>query len=388
MISILQAMIRRNYKNILLENLERYPAVALLGPRQVGKTTLAKEFDGLYFDLELEEEQLRLNLKWDDLVKQPSLVILDEAQSYPEIFPKIRNAVDQNRKQNGKFLILGSVSPTLMKNVSESLAGRIALCELSPFDIHELNLQLEDDLWLTGGFPDGGILNPDTFPEWQQYYLDLLAMRDLPLLGLPAKSQVTKRFYKMLAISHGQLWNASQIGKSLGVSYHTVNTYLDYLEDVYLLRRVPPFMTNLKKRLVKSPKIYFRDSGLLHGLLNVDSYDNLLSQPWVGASWEGWIIEQILIFLKNNGVAHDGPYFLRTSDGYEIDCILNIQNTHWAIEVKLSSSPGLGDLNRLVQTAELAGIKHCALISRQRKAVHSGNIISADIFGFLNRILD
>ena len=189
-------MIRRNFKNILSKNLKLYPAVALLGARQVGKTTLAKEFGGIYFDLELEEDQLRLNLKWDELINQPALLILDEAQNYPEIFPKIRNAIDQKRKQNGRFLLLGSVSPALMREVSESLAGRIALGELTPLDLEELQLQKEDDLWLMGGYPDGGILNSDTFPGWQQNYLDLLAMRDLPLLGLPAKHQVTKRFFK------------------------------------------------------------------------------------------------------------------------------------------------------------------------------------------------
>lgn len=380
-------MINRNFKNILSKNLKLYPAVALLGSRQVGKTTLAKEFNGIYFDLELEEDQLRLNLMWDELINQPALLILDEAQNYPEIFPKIRNAIDQKRKQNGRFLLLGSVSPALMLEVSESLAGRIALGELTPLDLEELQLQKEDDLWLMGGYPDGGILNSDTFPSWQQNYLDLLAMRDLPLLGLPAKHQVTKRFFKMLAINQGQLWNASQIGKSLGISYHTVNTYLDFLEDVYLIRRAQPFLPNLKKRLVKSPKIYYRDSGLLHAIMKVDSFDSLLSQPWVGASWEGWIIEQILSFLNNNGIPHEGPFFMRTSDGYEIDCILKIRATTWAIEIKLSNSPGRDDFNRFIQTAQLAGIEHCALISRQRNAIQSGNVISSDIFGFINTIL-
>ena len=380
-------MIRRNFKIILSKNLKLYPAVALLGSRQVGKTTLAKEFDGIYFDLELEEDQLRLNLMWDELINQPALLILDEAQNYPEIFPKIRNAIDQKRKQNGRFLLLGSVSPALMREVSESLAGRVALGELTPLDLEELQLQKEDDLWLMGGYPDGGILNSDTFPSWQQNYLDLLAMRDLPLLGLPAKHQVTKRFFKMLAINQGQLWNASQIGKSLGISYHTVNTYLDFLEDVYLIRRAQPFLPNLKKRLVKSPKIYYRDSGLLHAIMKVDSFDNLLSQPWVGASWEGWIIEQILCLLNNNGIPHEGPFFMRTSDGHEIDCILKIRATTWAIEIKLSNSPGRDDFNRFIQTAQLAGIEHCALISRQRNAIQSGNVLSSDIFSFINTIL-
>jgi len=380
-------MVKRNFELVLARNLKLYPAVALLGSRQVGKTTLAKEFEGIYFDLELEEDQLRLNLKWDELVDQPALLILDEAQNYPEIFPQIRHAIDQNRKQNGRFLLLGSVSPALMREVSESLIGRIALCELTPFDLTELKLQKEDDLWHMGGYPDGGILNNATFPGWQENYLDLLAMRDLPLLGLPAKHQVTKRFFKMLAINHGQLWNASQIGKSLGISYHTVNTYLDFLEDVYLIRRVRPYLPNLKKRLVKSPKIYYRDSGLLHAIMKVDSFNNLVSQPWVGASWEGWIIEQILSILNNNSIAYEGPFFLRTSDGYEIDCILKIRSTTWAIEIKLSSSPGRGDFDRFIQTAHLAGIEHCALISRQRNATQSGTVSSSDIFSFIKTVL-
>jgi predicted AAA+ superfamily ATPase len=168
----------------------------------------------------LEQERLRLDIQWNNLIKSKEVVILDEAQNYPDIFPRIRNAIDNERKRNGRFLILGSVSPGLMQGVSEFLTGRIALCELNPFSVREVNGEGDERLWLMGGYPDGGIIKEQDFPVWQENYLDLLAMRDLPVWGLNARPPVIKRFFGMLAASHGTIWNASQIGKSLGLSYH------------------------------------------------------------------------------------------------------------------------------------------------------------------------
>jgi len=380
-------MIKRLITKNIISRLKSYPAVAILGPRQVGKTTLAKTLSKTYYDLELEQERLRLDIQWNSLIKSKEVIILDEAQNYPEIFPRIRNAIDIERKRNGRFLILGSVSPGLMQGVSEFLTGRVALCELNPFSVLEVDGKRDERLWLMGGYPDGGIIKEQQFPVWQQNYLDLLAMRDLPVWGLNARPPVIKRFFGMLAASHGNIWNASQIGKSLGLSYHTVNSYLAYLEQTYLVRRLLPYHTNIKKRFVKSPKVYWRDSGLLHSLLHVHTADALLTQPWVGVSWESWIIEQILIFLNISGSSYEGPYYLRTNDGYEIDLILSLSGMTYAIEIKLSSSPGKGDRDRIEKTADMIGADRRVLISKIPGHVESKAFVSTNLRGFLTKTL-
>jgi predicted AAA+ superfamily ATPase len=274
-----------------------------------------------------------------------------------------------------------------MQGVSEFLTGRIALCELNPFSVLEVNGGRDERLWLTGGYPDGGIIKEQDFPVWQENYLDLLAMRDLPVWGLNARPPMIKRFFGMLAASHGTIWNASQIGKSLGLSYHTVNSYLGYLEQAYLVRKVLPYHTNIKKRFVKSPKVYWRDSGLLHSLLHVRTADMLLTQPWVGVSWEGWIIEQILMALNISGSSYEGPYFLRTNDGYEIDLILSVSGMTYAIEIKLSSSPGRGDRERIEKAADMIGADQRILISKAPDHVESDDFVSTNLRGFLTKTL-
>ncbi len=357
-------MLKRQLAKQLQDRLKRFPAVALLGPRQSGKTTLAKTFSKNYFDLEQPQEQLRLDLNWDILINSKELVVLDEAQVLPNIFPRIRGAIDAKRKQNGRFLLLGSVAPALMKNVSESLAGRLAICELYPVILTELcKPATAGQLWLRGGFPDGGILQKKNFPIWEKNYLDLLAQRDLPFWGLPAKPQTTLRFFKMLAALHGQIWNASKIGASLGLNYHTVNTYLEYLQNAYLILSLPSYHANIRKRLVKSPKIFWRDSGLLHALLEISSMESLLSAPWVGASWEGWCINQILATLKTKGEDIDAHYF-RTNDGHEIDLVLKFSKGFWAFEFKLTSSPGLDDMKKFNASADLIKADKRVLVSQ------------------------
>ena len=375
-------MIKRHLWALIISRLRNFPAVALLGPRQSGKTTLARKISGVYYDLEVEQERLRLNLQWDTIVESKVPVVLDEAQNYPEIFPRLRNTIDAHRNKNGRFLILGSVSPGLMKQVSEFLTGRLAICELAPFYLLEVKRSLEDPLWLAGGFPAGGILKVDQFPVWPTNYLDLLAMRDLPAWGLSASAQVTKRFFKMLAASHGTIWNASQIGKSMGLSYHTVNSYLDFLEQAYLIRRLQPYFSNIRKRLVKSPKIFWRDSGLLHALLGIHRLDGLLAQPWVGMSWEGWVIEQILTCLNVNGFNHEA-FFLRTGDGYELDLVLKIRGEIWALEIKLSTTPSNADLERLKKTGKLIKADKQFLISRTNQEIFGEKTISTNLRGFL-----
>jgi len=376
-------MIPRAAKQLVLERLETYPAVSLGGPRQCGKTTLARTIGGIYFDLEQPSEHLRLDLEWEEHIAARELVILDEAQSWPELFPRLRGVIDKERKRKGRFLLLGSVSPSLMIQVSESLTGRLSLVELTPLLWAELKTQASRGRrWLCGGYPDGGVLEPRSFPQWQRDYLALLSQRDLPTWGLPAKPRTTDRLLRMLAALNGQVWNASQVGKSLGLSYQTVNTYLDYLEGAYLIRRLQPYQINLRKRLVKSPKVYWRDSGLLHALLNVSDESTLLAQPWVGASWEGHVIEQVLGQLKATGRSFDSYYF-RTSDQYELDLVLDFGKALWAIEIKLTTSPGPEDMVRLDKTADLIDASRRFLISQTRRPGGNGRRVSCDLPTFL-----
>jgi len=383
-------MVSREITPVVRERLATFPAVAIVGARQVGKTTLAREIAGSenYYDLELAEERTRLDVQWEQVSKAPNPVVLDEAQAFAEVFPRLRATIDDDRGRKGRFLILGSISPSLMRRVSESLAGRIALCELKPFSLAEVGADRLDELWLWGGYPDGGVLGDETGPQWAANYLDLLAMRDLPDWGLPAKPAMTKRMFAMLAAIHGGVWNASGIGRSLGLSYHTINSYLDYLEQAFLVRRVPAWSANIKKRLVKSPKIYWRDSGLLHALLRVRDFDSLLIHPRVGNDFEGFVIEQTLARLENLGIALDGPYFLRTSDGKEIDLVIGVGSRLLAVEVKLSSAPDVGDLRRLEAAAGLIGADVCALVSRTVRPAYSDTAWSCDLSGFLDRLAD
>jgi predicted AAA+ superfamily ATPase len=378
-------MISRHLKTHIQYLLGRFPAVALLGPRQAGKTTLARTLSATYFDLEIESEQLKLDLQWEAVMASGQLVILDEAQNAPDIFPRLRHHIDERRGQKGRFLILGSVSPGLMRQVSEFLTGRIAVCEISPFSLLETEEQALDPLWLYGGFPDGGILQEGQFPVWQNSYLDLLAMRDLPAWGLPAIAPVTARFFKMLASANGAQWNASQIGKSMGLSHHTVNSYLDYLEQAFLIRRLQPYFANIKKRLVKSPKVYWRDTGLLHALMGIDSIEDLWVQPWAGSSWENFVIEQILICLNNLAIPHDA-FYLRTSTGEEIDLLLKIRSRLWAFEIKLSTTPEKRDLEKLSRVAGLIKADYIVLVSRAGGEIDGGNTLSTNLPGILKRL--
>ena len=379
-------MRRRAVAALLRRRLRAFPAVALVGARQCGKTTLARSLGGRYFDLEQEADRLRLDIEWDAVVRSRGLTVLDEAQSWPAVFPRLRGAIDADRRRHGRFLLLGSVSPSLMREVSESLAGRLAVCELTPFLVGELPRRVADDLWLRGGYPDGGVLGGPAFPDWQRQYLALLAQRDLPAWGLPARPAVTDRLFRILATSHAAVWQAAPVGASLGLSYHTVSSYLEYVEGAYLVRRLPPFLPNLRKRLIRSPKLYWRDSGLLHALLGVGSREQLLAQPWLGASWEGWVIEQVLGHLASRGQVHEA-YFFRSSDGLEVDLVLEMGRTRWAIETKLTTAPAPADMERLVRAGDLIGATRRCLVSRTARPAAAGNTLSCDVAGLL-RALD
>jgi predicted AAA+ superfamily ATPase len=379
-------MIRRQIQLLVEHRLNQYPAVALVGPRQCGKTTLAQKLGGLYVDLEQEPERLRLDLDWDALEQSDDLVILDEAQTWPDLFPRLRGAIDRDRKRMGRFLLLGSVSPSLMTRVSESLAGRLSLVELTPFLQTELrNRSHRENLWLCGGFPDGGVLERERFPRWQRDYLALLTQRDLPSWGLPTRPQTTDRLLRMLTAVHGQTWNASQIGQSLGLSYHTVNSYVDYLAGAFLIRRLPPYRPNIRKRLIKSPKIYWRDTGLLHAQLNITDEHTLLAQPWVGASWEGFVIEQTIGMLSSVGRPFEA-FFFRTSDQHELDLVLEMGDQLWALEVKLTASPGPHDMDRLDNTADMIGATRRFLVSKTKRTAGVADRASCNLSWLLDRL--
>jgi len=359
--------------------------VAILGPRQCGKTTLARQFSGAYFDMETQGDQTRLDAEWEALAGGEALVVIDEAQQAPEVFSRLRGTIDADRKRNGRFLLLGSVSPALMKNVSESLAGRMGLVRMTPFILPELKAGQLDELWLRGGYPDGGILQPDMFPMWQQDYLDVITSRDLPTWGLPSRPQQTLRLLAMLAAVHGQSLNASQLGASLSLDHKTVLRYCDFLEGAFLIRRLQPFFTNIRKRLVKRPRVYWRDSGLLHAIMNVGDLEQLYRQPWLGHSWEGFVIEQTLTAITAVG-RRVQPLFFRTSDGYELDLVLDWGSQRWAVEIKLTSNPSTGMIDRLNKTADMIDADRRILVCRAPRKIENKQLLVVNPSGWIRQL--
>ncbi len=378
-------VLRQNSERVSLK-LKRSPAVVLVGPRQCGKTTLARALSGIaYFDLERDADRLRLDMEWATLVAGRACVVLDEVQTMPELFPRLRGEIDEQRKRNGRFLLLGSVAPSLMRHVAESLAGRMAILEMTPFMASELPEEQWDSLWCYGGYPDGGILAEAQFPEWQHDYLTLLAQRDFPVWGLPALPPVTLRLLKMLAAVQGQAWNASQIAQGLGLTYHTVNGYVDFLEQAFLIRRIPAWSGNVLKRIVKSPRLYWRDSGLCHALLGLRSKNDILDQPWVGHSWEGWVVEQIINAFQLAGIAVS-PSWFRTQDQLEADLILEFGAERWAIEVKLTSLPKNEDMRALRKVSDLVAATRSILVSRTHDSAWGEKDASVNLSALLAHI--
>lgn len=336
----------------LIETLARqFPAVMILGPRQCGKTTLARHFlQGNYFDLERPSDyqvfagDIELAL---GRLNEP--LILDEAQTVPQLFSVLRSVIDEKRDQSGRFYLLGSVSPALVRQVSESLAGRIAIVELTPFlhmEVAGADLDLST-YWLRGGYPDAcRETDEQRRVRWHEQYVQTLVQRDLASYGLKTSPFEMRRFLGMLAHIHGGLLNASDLGRSLGVSYRTVSNYLDILEAHFLIRRLRPWFTNLGKRLVKTPKVYLRDSGLLHYLLGIRTDRDLLQSPRQGASWEGCLAEQIIAL---EGLRHVGSqfWFYRTRAGAEIDLVVERGGQRIGYEFKCASSVGRSDASGL-----------------------------------------
>lgn len=346
-------MIRRNALSEVSKRLEDIPAVAILGPRQAGKTTLALQLaeqrPAHYLDLQLEADRVRLSDPAAYLQSHSGkLVILDEIHRVPEIFSSLRSVIDINRRagrRNGQFVILGSASPALLRQSGESLAGRLSYLELHGINASEA-LQyanpeapvapILNSLWLRGGFPESYLASTDNGSlQWRRDFITTYLQRDIPDLGPRIATETLRRFWTMLAHLSGGLLNRSDLARSLDVNATTVSRYLDLMVDLLLVRRLQPWHGNYGKRLVKSPKVYVRDSGVLHALLAIDHYDNLLGNPKLGDSYEGFVIEQVLGSIPSDTQA----WFYRTAAGAEIDLLLEFGNERWAIEIKHSSAP-------------------------------------------------
>ena len=338
-------MISRLLYPKLSEALAYSPAVALLGPRQVGKTTLALEIgqtvSALYLDLESEQDLAKLAQPELYLADhQDRLVIIDEVHRLPGLFPVLRGLIDQGRRaglRTGRYLLLGSASLDLLKQSGETLAGRIAYLELAPFHVLETGELPSETLWVAGGFPES-LLAPDPRQSlrWRQDFIRTYLERDIPQFGPRIAAETLRRFWVMLAHNQGGLLNTAQFSRNLGVDVKTVNGYLDLLVDLMLVRRLPPWHANIGKRLVKSPKVYVRDSGLVHALLAIQDKESLLAHPVVGQSWECFVIENLLAA----GMGHVQGFFYRTGGGAEIDLLLLWPDgSLWAVEVKRSLSP-------------------------------------------------
>jgi len=338
-------MIERRLTSHLQLLLEQIPAVALLGPRQVGKTTLAltiaEKQGSLYLDLESEGDRLKLSDPEHYLAKHENeLVILDEVHRLPNLFQPLRGLIDRGRRRGrraGRFLLLGSANINLLQQSGETLAGRIAYLELTPIDALEAGRDNLERLWLRGGFPDS-LLAPDDASSlrWRRNFIRTYLERDIPQLGPRIPAETLRRFWTMLAHQQGGLLNAAQLARSLAVDGKTVAAYLNLLVDLLLVRRLPPWHHNVGKRLVKSPKVYIRDSGLVHALLNLENREALLGHPVAGLSWEGLVIESLL------AVAPEGTEacFYRTAAGAEMDLVLVLPDNHrWAIEIKRGLAP-------------------------------------------------
>lgn len=343
-------MLHRRLETKILEALKRSPSVALMGPRQVGKTTLAhtisKHIPSVYLDLEnrLDLEKVK-DIEVFHAANHGKLIILDEIQRLPEVFAPLRGIIDKERrrgKKAGQFLFLGSASLDLLQQSSESLAGRIAYLELYPLDLLEFTRNNKDainTLWVRGGFPESVLASSlkNSF-AWRNDFIRTYLERDIPQLGPRIPAETLSRFWTMLAHNQGTLLNAAQMARNLEVSGVSVGRYLDLMVDLLLVRRLPPWTSNLGKRLVRSPKVFVRDSGLTHALLHITSFNELLGHPVVGGSWEGFVVENIMAVVESR----TRPYFYRTTGGAEIDLVLELSGKErWAIEIKRSSAPSL-----------------------------------------------
>jgi len=333
-------ILRNNTHNNITTALERSRIVAILGPRQCGKTTLARQFvppdSTAYFDLEDPLSLARLDEPMTALRDLSGLVVIDEVQRRPELFPILRVLADRTPLP-ARFLILGSAAPDLLRQSSESLAGRMETVPLSGFTINDVGMSAHQVHWLRGGFPLSFLATSDSNSvAWRKSFIQTLLERDIPSFGLGTPAPTLFRFWTMLAHYHGQVWNAAEPARSLGIGETSVRRYLDLLEGVYMVRQLQPWHENLKKRQVKSPKVYIRDSGLLHQLLGIRTLPELLSHPKCGASWEGYVIEEII-----SSVQPDEVYFWATHAGAELDLLLFQDGRRFGVEIKRADAPRL-----------------------------------------------
>jgi predicted AAA+ superfamily ATPase len=332
-------MIRRSQAMRAVRSaLANNPVCVLLGPRQCGKTTLARELakrgQSHYFDLETAVGRARLATPELTLTPLTGLVVIDEVQRQPELFAVLRPLADRSRRKS-RFLLLGSASPELVRGVSESLAGRVGFVNLGPFNLHEVGKTKSQRLWRRGGFPRAFLARSDAISwDWRQDFIRTFLERDIPQLGIRIPAETLRRFWMMVAHYHAQIWNGAELARALGTTEHTVRGYLDLLTATFLLRQLAPWFENLGKRQYKAPKVYVRDSGLLHALLSVQSQADLEGHPKYGASWEGFALEQIL-----SVVGADQVYFWGTHSGAELDLLLIRRGRRYGVEFKTSSAP-------------------------------------------------
>lgn len=336
-----------------------HPVTALLGPRQCGKTTLARFMAekslSTFFDLENPVDLQRLSAPMQTLNDLSGLVVIDEVQRKPELFELLRVIVDRP-DQNARFLLLGSASLNLIKGVSESLAGRIGFVDLGGFQLWEAGAECRDRLWIRGGFPKAFLADSDESSiQWRESFIRTFLERDIPQLGITIAAETLRRFWTMVAHYHGNVWNAAEFARALGTSENTARRYLDILAGAYMIRVLPPWFENLKKRQVKAPKIYIRDTGLLHSLLQISTRADLQGHPKIGASWEGFALEQIISVLQTRDA-----YFWATHAGAELDCMITLKGKRHGFEFKYADAPGR---TRSMQIAiEDLGLEHMWVI--------------------------
>jgi predicted AAA+ superfamily ATPase len=336
---------RKAYLHRIRKIFSVHPIVGILGPRQVGKSTLARQYADTqkmrgkpvtYFDLEKDEDMMLFRHPEHVLSSLQGLVVIDEVQRLPDLFRRLRVLVDeQNRRV--RYLVLGSASPDLLRQTSETLAGRIDYIELTPFNVAEIGMAHHRRLWHRGGYPlSYTAKTAEASAQWRKAYIRSFLDRDLPGLGLRIAPETLRRFWMMLAHYHGQIFHASDLAKSMGIDGHTVRHYMDILTGTFMIRRLSPWHENLGKRQVKSPKIYFRDSGLYHSLLGLHSEEELLHHPKLGASWEGFAVEEI---LRREGAAPNEAYFWGTHNEAELDLLIVRDGRRTGYEVKYTAQP-------------------------------------------------
>jgi uncharacterized protein len=327
--------------------LEHSPVTLILGPRQCGKTTLAQQLGqeraGSYYDLENPRDLARLAQPQTVLEAARGLVVLDEIHQRPDLLPVLRVLADRHPAPC-RFLLLGSASPSLMTKSSETLAGRVHFVHMGGFTLDETGVERQIELWVRGGFPKSFLAEDEpSSVKWREDFIQTFLQRDIPMLGIQVPPATLHRFWTMLAHYHGQIWNGSEIGASLGVSYHATRRYLDALSGAYVVRQLQPWFENLGKRVVKSPKVYVRDSGLLHALLGIPDLPAVQGHPKLGASWEGFVIEQILAWAGERNA-----YFWATHSRAELDLMVLTKGKRWGFEVKYEDAPRITKSMRIV----------------------------------------